>query len=274
MSTAPHGIRSQKGWLVPSLLSVLTHVLVFSVLTGIRPSEAVTRDPVTMRLRARPVTEARPLSPKPHLPAITRITVRSREVKRSRVRNGEPRTQTRAPEVTTHEPATTIPSAVESAPVPPADAPGSSNPDHGTGPEVGSGPMIAASNGAPGPQSHNGSPAARPDGSGRGAGGAGQGRGDLKGYHRGLFNAVNAGRHYPAAARRLGLEGRAVLGVRIDRAGHLVGKPKILESTSHGILDDEALRMVEAAAPFPPLPDGYPKLEAEFMIPIRFRLSD
>lgn len=99
-------------------------------------------------------------------------------------------------------------------------------------------------------------------------------RPDLGGYRRGIHGAVMKRRRYPRSARRLGLEGKAVVRVFIDREGKMARRPEIVRSTGHEVLDAAALEMLHEAAPFPPLPSGYDKALAELVIPIRFSLRD
>jgi len=109
------------------------------------------------------------------------------------------------------------------------------------------------------------------DTGGKGAGGGGV---DLEGYGAGLSKAVTAHRHYPAQARRLRLEGTVLVGVDVSRDGALAGDPVVTRSSGHAVLDDEALRMVRAAAPFPALPTGVTGASAHFVLPIRFGIRD
>jgi TonB family protein len=123
------------------------------------------------------------------------------------------------------------------------------------------------------------------DGAGRGQGhaqGESQGPGqrssdavnvDLQGYGRGVFAAVAAKQRYPRMALRRGLEGTATVRIRVNRDGSLASAPQIVSSTNHEILDQEALRMVQAAAPFLTLPAGFQSEVAEFLIPIQFRIA-
>ncbi len=58
---------------------------------------------------------------------------------------------------------------------------------------------------------------------------------------------------YPAAARELELSGAVVVRATLDRSGRLLGV-RLNCRCPHGILCDDALRTIRAAAPFPPLP--------------------
>jgi periplasmic protein TonB len=97
---------------------------------------------------------------------------------------------------------------------------------------------------------------------------------DLSGYRDGLHRTLLEARRYPMLARRLGLEGEAQVRIRVRGDGSLGGEPELLRSTGHDVLDDEVIRLAKAVAPFPPLPDGYPDGEAEFLIPVAFQLGN
>jgi protein TonB len=250
--------------MVPAIgVSVVVHVMLFSALSGIRPLEVGSSSVLAMSIKhlveREPPQKTTPIDVPP-----------PKRLPRPKLTKADP--QPIAIEAAREEPAAENPkSGGDPAPTP---ALGTIEPENGTGPRVPTGSMTGEAKG-PGPQElPEAGPHRKPDGHGTGGTGGGHTAGDLRGYHRGIYAAVNAGRRYPSEARRLGLEGRAVLAVRIDRRGHIVDKPRIAESSKHAILDEEAMRMVVAAAPFPPLPDSYDKPDAEFMIPIRFKLSD
>ncbi|MDY7226461.1 energy transducer TonB [Hyalangium rubrum] len=103
--------------------------------------------------------------------------------------------------------------------------------------------------------------------------GAGASSGELRAYSRRLFSGVTRQRRYPASAVRLGMQGTARIQFRVNRDGSLAGAPMLARSSGHSVLDTEALRMVEAAAPFEPLPVGHPSPTAEFVIPVDFALN-
>ncbi|GEM_PF-2788819 len=97
---------------------------------------------------------------------------------------------------------------------------------------------------------------------------------DLGHYGDSLHSALVAHRRYPEEARDEELEGETTVLIKVDRAGKLVCPARVARSSGHRCLDDEALRMVAAAAPFAALPDGYPKQIAEFTVPVRFEFED
>jgi len=104
-----------------------------------------------------------------------------------------------------------------------------------------------------------------------GAGGAGE-ESELLAYREGLSRRVGRQRRYPARAVRLRLEGTARVRVRLYRDGSLAGPPRLEGSSRFRVLDQEALRMVEAAAPFAPLPASLRREPVEFVIPVNFSL--
>ncbi len=95
----------------------------------------------------------------------------------------------------------------------------------------------------------------------------------MQGYGRGIYGAVAKKKRYPAAARRLGLEGTVKVKLLIDRHGKLIGKPSVVVSSGHAILDEQALLMVKRSAPFPALPVEFGKDVATIVIPVRFTLK-
>jgi TonB family protein len=72
-------------------------------------------------------------------------------------------------------------------------------------------------------------------------------------YLEGVTERVRRHRNYPAIAQEMGLEGTVEVRVVVAPDGTLASPPTIDESCGHEVLDDEALRIVRRAAPFPPL---------------------
>ena len=96
---------------------------------------------------------------------------------------------------------------------------------------------------------------------------------DWQGYGRGVMQAVQSEQNYPRMARRMGWEGTATVRITVDRHGRLAGAPDLVDSSNHSALDEEALKMVKAAAPFDNFPGAADEEEREFVIPVRFRLQ-
>jgi periplasmic protein TonB len=95
---------------------------------------------------------------------------------------------------------------------------------------------------------------------------------DLDGYRDGIQRAMHTVKRYPRMARSLGLEGHAEVIITIGRDGTLAAEPTLSRSSGHAVLDEEVLRMARAAAPFPPLPAGYPHERARLQVPVAFDL--
>lgn len=114
--------------------------------------------------------------------------------------------------------------------------------------------------------------------SGARASGGGAPEGDaeaeLRAYGERLSRHITRQRRYPAQAVRLGMEGTALVRIRVNRDGSLGAPPRLEGSSRFRVLDAEALRMVEAAAPFSPLPTALSRDSAELVIPVRFFLRD
>ena len=103
-------------------------------------------------------------------------------------------------------------------------------------------------------------------------GGGGTGDSQLVAYREQLSRRVTRGLRYPSQAVRLKLEGTARVLVRINRDGSLAGPPRLEGSSRFRVLDLEALRVVEACAPFSPLPSELSRESVEFVIPVSFSL--
>lgn len=89
-------------------------------------------------------------------------------------------------------------------------------------------------------------------------------------YEQEISNWIQQHKLYPAAAS--GREGRAVLRMRIDRAGN-VRYYAIEQSSGLMVLDDAALDMIRRANPVPAVPASYPAGSlVEFLIPISFKV--
>ncbi|MBJ6760681.1 TonB family protein [Myxococcaceae bacterium JPH2] len=116
---------------------------------------------------------------------------------------------------------------------------------------------------------------ASPSGAG-GAGASSQGadsRLAIVDYTLRLSRRVMREQHYPEPAMRLGMRGIAQIRVTVRRDGTLATMPRLSQSSDFELLDEEALRMVNACAPFEPLPTSWPYVEAELVIPVRFFLK-
>jgi protein TonB len=90
-------------------------------------------------------------------------------------------------------------------------------------------------------------------------------------YLEGVTDRVRRHRNYPAIAQEMGLEGTVEVRVVVAPDGTLVAPPTIDESCGHEVLDDEALRIVRRAAPFPPLVGRSQRVTLR--VPVHFHLD-
>lgn len=91
-------------------------------------------------------------------------------------------------------------------------------------------------------------------------------------YRDRIRQAVDAHKHYPRMARRLGVEGRVVLAFTLRDDGRLA-EVHVAESSGSELLDEAALQAVRDAAPFPPFPDGIGRERWDFTLPLYFALN-
>jgi periplasmic protein TonB len=91
-------------------------------------------------------------------------------------------------------------------------------------------------------------------------------------YEQEVTRWVERQRDYPLAARRRGLEGTAIVRLRLRADGSLV-QAQIVRDTGHAILDRAAIGMVERAAPYPGVPGEFGGSSVEVLVPIQFSLG-
>jgi TonB family protein len=79
---------------------------------------------------------------------------------------------------------------------------------------------------------------------------------------------------YPEEAKNKGMQGRAMVRIRIDRRGN-VHYRILSEQTAYPLLNKAVLDMVRRANPVPPVPADYPLTDEylEFVIPVLFKLD-
>ncbi len=73
-------------------------------------------------------------------------------------------------------------------------------------------------------------------------------------YYMALKRKIELVWEYPYQARRTGVQGRLLLRFVINRDGSLA-EAKVLRSSGSALLDNEAIRAIHNASPFPPLPE-------------------
>jgi len=90
-------------------------------------------------------------------------------------------------------------------------------------------------------------------------------------YEQLLVAWLEKHKKYPRRAKRLRIEGEAVVRILIDRGGNT--RQVVLEQgTGNRVLDKEVLAMAKRADPFPSMPEHDPRQELEFMVPVAFLL--
>ncbi len=72
-------------------------------------------------------------------------------------------------------------------------------------------------------------------------------------YFNKIKQSIELRWEYPEVALRYGLQGRLALEFTITSTGQL-DRLRIIRSSGSQVLDEEALRAIRAAAPFPPIP--------------------
>jgi periplasmic protein TonB len=91
-------------------------------------------------------------------------------------------------------------------------------------------------------------------------------------YEQQIARWVERYREYPLAARRRGLEGTAVVRLRLGADGTVL-QAQIVRDTGHALLDRAALGMIERAAPFPGIPSELGGSSVEVLVPIQFAVG-
>lgn len=77
-------------------------------------------------------------------------------------------------------------------------------------------------------------------------------------YFTSIKRAIEQVWEYPEPALRYGIQGKLVLEFTISGSGQLEGT-RLLRTSGYSVLDQEAIRAVQAASPFRPIPPGIGK---------------
>ena len=94
---------------------------------------------------------------------------------------------------------------------------------------------------------------------------------DMDDYLARLTRHLSQHYEYPRRAQRLGQQGTALVVFQFDRQGRLLSVD-LADSTAFTLLDDAALRIIEAAAPLPSVPDSMQGNSFTYTLPVRFSL--
>ena len=100
-----------------------------------------------------------------------------------------------------------------------------------------------------------------------GSPGGGSGEGGPAGDFTWIRDAIQRAIAYPAAARRMGWEGKVVVAFHLLPDGS-VRDVRVVQGSGHAALDREAISAVRNASPFPRTP-----VEAEVITPVVYRLT-
>jgi protein TonB len=90
-------------------------------------------------------------------------------------------------------------------------------------------------------------------------------------YEQLLVAWLEKHKKYPRQARRMRIEGEAILRILINRSGR-TQQVTLEQGTGNRWLDKAVLEMAQRADPFPPMPEKDPRRELEFMVPVAFLL--
>lgn len=99
----------------------------------------------------------------------------------------------------------------------------------------------------------------------------GHGSGEIK-YTDQIRAIIEANKIYPGSARRRGLEGTAIIQLRVNHSGKILNQ-HIIRSTGVLILDKAAIEMIEQSKPLPAMPDSIRQQSLSLEIPIEFYLK-
>jgi len=127
---------------------------------------------------------------------------------------------------------------------------------------------------------HNASQGAQAAGPGSGSGrgsssGSGSGRGkgsaSAANYFGRLASWLNRHKRYPAQARRRRAQGTVKVQFTIDRNGRLLSH-RVVSSSGHRLLDQEAEAMLKRASPMPAIPAALNRSRLTVTLPVNFSL--
>lgn len=91
----------------------------------------------------------------------------------------------------------------------------------------------------------------------------------MRRFRNSIYNVWN----YPSAAAQRNQQGTNLVRVTIDRQGNITDI-QLLESSGHGILDEETIRAIrKASSSYGPLPRAYPNEDLKIMAFFQYRLS-
>jgi protein TonB len=90
----------------------------------------------------------------------------------------------------------------------------------------------------------------------------------MRRFRNNIYNVWN----YPSSAAQRNQEGTNLVRVTIDRKGNITDI-QLLESSGHGILDEETIRAIRKGSSYGPLPRAYPNEDLKIMAFFQYHLS-
>jgi protein TonB len=92
-------------------------------------------------------------------------------------------------------------------------------------------------------------------------------------YHHMVATLLAKAKRYPERAVRGRVVGSGTLRLTVSPSGD-VERVEVIKSTESNILDEELLRMVDRAAPFPAFPSEMNQADLTMLVPVSFRLEN
>jgi protein TonB len=91
-------------------------------------------------------------------------------------------------------------------------------------------------------------------------------------WHKSLVAHINRYKRYPSEARARKIEGEVSIEFTLDRHGQIIGS-RVVKSSGSSLFDQEALAMLQRAAPLPAPPEQVPADGFSLVLPIHFRMK-
>ncbi|HEX7025685.1 MAG TPA: energy transducer TonB [Gammaproteobacteria bacterium] len=95
--------------------------------------------------------------------------------------------------------------------------------------------------------------------------------GKFNNYLQRLRGELIRHRQYPYIARRYRQQGVCIVGFTVYTSGR-IADARIVKSSGHSALDEEAMRMLQAATPLPPIPESLARDKLVVEVPVEFSL--
>jgi len=93
-------------------------------------------------------------------------------------------------------------------------------------------------------------------------------------YESTVLQLIHRNKYYPSFSRRTGQEGEVTLSFTIAKNGCLKGPVSIVRACSHELLNRAGVETVNAAVPFPVIPEELGRQEMTFTVIIDFNLKE